>query len=96
MMPVSRSRYLRRILTAGAIAALGELALAGGALAGESAQPYCWGPENSPYDCPDYSAMDPYTYGSYYNYYAYPYAYAYPYLYPYGYGPSYPYPRRRW
>lgn len=69
-------RRLRQIPTAGAVVlALTLAGFPGGARAGESPHPTCWGPENSPSDCPDYSAMDPYTYGKYYNRQARPYGY---------------------
>jgi hypothetical protein len=56
-----------RLPTAGAAALVLALAgLPGQAKAGESAHPYCWGPTNSPSDCPDYSLMNPYAYGKYY------------------------------
>jgi hypothetical protein len=94
-MPLSLHPCCRlpRVLMAGAAALTLTLAgVPGRAQAGESPQPTCWGPENSPADCPDYSLMDPYTYGKYY--YRQPYTYGYdrryyqdPYPY-YGYGPS--------
>jgi|GEM_PF-3972305 hypothetical protein len=61
-------RRSRHILAAGAAAfALMSLGMSSQARAGsESAQPYCWGPSNSPADCPDYSLMNPYAYGKYY------------------------------
>jgi hypothetical protein len=66
-MSSSLSRPLRHVAMAGAAAlALTLAALPGPANAAESAKPTCYGPENSPADCPDYSAMDPYTYGKYY------------------------------
>ena len=47
----------------------------GRAQAGASPQPICWGPENSPPDCPPPSLMDPYTYGK--SYYRQPHTYGY-------------------
>ena len=78
-MPLSLhpSRRLPRVLMAGAAAAL-ALTLAGmpgRAQAGASPQPICWGPENSPPDCPPPSLMDPYTYGK--SYYRQPHTYGY-------------------
>jgi hypothetical protein len=68
-MPLSLFRLVSYVPTAGAaLLALMIVGVPGQARAGsESAQPYCWGPSNSPADCPDYSLMNPYAYGKYYD-----------------------------
>lgn len=69
-MPDCRSwPWLRGALIAIVVAGLsatGLLGAAGRARAGESPNPTCWGAENGPSDCPDYSLMNPYAYGRYY------------------------------
>jgi hypothetical protein len=81
-MPVSRSISRRgpRALIAGVALALGLtlVGASGQAKASENPDPTCWGPANSPADCPDYSLMNPYAYGKY--------RYRQPYPYGYGYG----------
>lgn len=62
--------WLRGALIAGAVAGLsaaGLVGAAGHARAAESPNPTCWGPQNNASDCPDYSAMNPYAYGRYYD-----------------------------
>jgi hypothetical protein len=95
-MPLSLFRRTSYLGAAGAAAlALMLAGMPGQAKASESPQPYCWGPSNSPADCPDYSLMNPYAYGKYYDRAPTPYGYDGRYErngapgYDYGYGPSY-------